>query len=91
VCACMTTVSVAIPAEALELAGFPGQAASGAARQLIALELFREGRVSLGRAAELAGMSVEDFMQLAGERRVPLHYTEADWREDRETAPRLGL
>ncbi len=84
----MANVTVEIPAEALELAGLTGAAA---ARQLIALELFREGRVSLGRAAELAGLSVEAFMEFAAQREVPLHYTMSDWREDCETTTRLGL
>ncbi len=87
----MTSVRVEIPAEALELSGLSGAPASAAARQLIALELFREGRVSLGRAAALAGLGPEAFMELAAGRQVPLHYTESDLREDRLAAERLGL
>ena len=50
----------------------------------LALELYREGSVSLGRAAELCGVSQAEFMQFAAEREVALHYTLADLEQDRE-------
>ena len=50
----MSTVHVELPAELLALAGDADLQPSRAAAQLIALELFRENRVSLGKAAELA-------------------------------------
>jgi hypothetical protein len=87
----MANVTVDIPEEVLALAGLPGGSASGGATQLLALELFREGRVSLGRAAELAGVSTEEFMEFSAHRQVSLHYTEADLAEDRATAERLKL
>lgn len=61
------------------------------ASRLVALELFREGRASLGRAAELAGMNVEDFMVFSAHRKVSLHYALADLTDDRDTGQRLGL
>ena len=62
-----------------------------AAAQLIALELFRENRVSLGKAAELAGMALEEFMGFSAQRGVPLHYTGSDWETDHEAARILAL
>jgi predicted HTH domain antitoxin len=87
----MSSVTVQIPQEALNLAGLDNQSDSERACLLVALELFREERVSLGRAAELAGLSVEEFMEFSENRRVPLHYTEDDLAEDRNTATRLKL
>ena len=58
--------------------------------RLLALELFREEKVSLGRAAELCGMPVEAFMEFAGQRDVPLHYGIAELEADRETLKRLS-
>ena len=87
----MSTVTVQIPEEALALAGLNGQSDSERARLLVALELFREERVSLGRAAELAGLGVEEFMEFSADRQVPLHYTADDLAEDRNTAARLKL
>jgi predicted HTH domain antitoxin len=82
-------VTVEIPEEVFALAGLNEGPTSGRAAKLLALELFREGRVSLGRAAELAGLGIEDFMDFSSHRQVPLHYTADDLAEDRVTAARL--
>ena len=83
--------TVQIPQEALALAGLDDQSDSERARLLVALELFREERVSLGRAAELAGLSIEEFMEFSAQRQVPSHYSDDDLVEDRTTAARLNL
>ncbi len=85
----MPNVTIEIPAEVLTLAGLPGVSDSNRATLLLALELYREGRVSLGRAAELAGAGIEEFMEFSAHRQVSLHYGEADLAEDRATAERL--
>ena len=87
----MSTVTVQIPREALALAGLDDQSDSERARLLVALELFREERVSLGRAAELAGLGLEEFMDFSAHRQVPLHYAADDLAKDRNTADRLKL
>ena len=87
----MSTVTVQIPQEALALAGLDNQSDSERASRLVALELFREERVSLGRAAELAGMGVEEFMEFSAHRQAPLHYTADDLADDRDTGARLKL
>lgn len=86
----MSTVQVELSAELLALAGNADAQPSHAAAQLIALELFRENRVSLGKAAELSGMALEDFMEFSARRDVPLHYTPSDWETDRGTARDLA-
>jgi predicted HTH domain antitoxin len=52
--------------------------------KLLALELYREGSVSLGRAAELCGVSQAEFMQYDAEREVALRYTLDDLEQDRK-------
>jgi predicted HTH domain antitoxin len=87
----MATVTVEIPEEVFELAGLAEGSTSGRTAKLLALELFREGRISLGRAAELAGVGVEQFMEFSAQREVSLHYAAEDLAEDRATADRLKL
>jgi predicted HTH domain antitoxin len=41
--------------------------------RLLALELFREDKVSLGRAAEICQTPVEAVMEFAAQHEVPLH------------------
>ena len=55
------------------------------AARLLALELYREGKVSLGRAAELCHTPLELFMDFAGRHEVPLYYGADDLEEDRRT------
>ena len=87
----MTNVTVEIPEDVLALAGLPDGSPSRRATHLLALELFREGRVSLGRAAELAGVSIEEFMEFSAHRQVALHYTADDLADDRATAEQFKL
>ncbi|MEB3755904.1 MAG: UPF0175 family protein [Desulfurococcales archaeon] len=42
------------------------------ARLLLAVELYREGRLTLKQAAELAGLCVEDFMRELSRRKVSI-------------------
>lgn len=87
----MHTVSVEIPAELVLAAGLNVDNLSAEATRLLALELYREDRVSLGRAAELCLMPIEGFMEFAGRHNVPLHYGAGDLEEDRRTMERLGM
>jgi predicted HTH domain antitoxin len=82
----MSKVKVELTSELFTLAEVEGSTPSRAAAKLIALELFRENRVSLGKGAELAGVSAEEFMEFAAERNVPLHYTIRDWEADHAVA-----
>ncbi len=51
-------------------------------RLLVALELYREGRVSLGKAAEIAGLSLREFLYELRIRRIPLNYDLEELEED---------
>lgn len=51
----------------------------------LALALFARRKLSLGKAAELAGLSVADFHMQMGTRRLPPHYGSDDAAEDAET------
>jgi predicted HTH domain antitoxin len=90
----MATVQVDLPEDLLRAASVYSNAhsptsASHEVAKLLALELYREGSVSLGRAAELCGVSQAEFMQFAAEREVSLHYTLDDLQQDREFIERL--
>ena len=87
----MQTVNVKIPAELISAAGSDKGDLSAETAQFLALGLYRENRVSLGRAAELCQMPVERFMEYAARYNVPLHYGPDDLEEDPRTLERLGL
>jgi len=54
-------------------------------RLLVALELYREGRVSLGKAAEIAGLSIREFLYELRSRNIPLNYDLEELKEDLKT------
>jgi len=87
----MQTLSVEIPTELVLAAGLDTSDLSAETARLLALELYREEKVSLGRASELCRMPVEQFMEFAAQHNVPLHYGVDELEEDRRTLDRLGL
>ncbi len=56
---------------------------------LAALELYREGRLSLGKAAEMAGLSLREFLYEMRVRGVPLNYDLEELGEDLKTVGEL--
>ena len=87
----METVEVKLPADLVRAAGLDGSDTSKETARLLALELYREARISLGRAAELCQTPIEQFMEFAARHEVPLHYGAADLEQDRAALRRLGL
>ena len=87
----MPMVRVEIPEELDVAAGLDAGSVAVETTRLLALELYRENKVSLGRAAELCHTPIERFMEFAGRHNVPAHYGADDLEEDRRTLERLGL
>jgi predicted HTH domain antitoxin len=55
-------------------------------KRSLAVELYREGKLSLGKAAELAGAKSKwEMLMLLSERGVPLDYTANDAEKDLQT------
>ncbi len=86
----MQMVRLEIPEDLAVAAGWDRSNLSQEATRLLALELYREDKVSLGRAAELCDTSIEQFMEFAGQHNIPLHYGAAELEADRLTLSRLG-
>ena len=57
---------------------------------LATIELYREGRVSLGKAAQLAGLSVREFLYELRRRGIPINYTREEAEEDVRLIEGLG-
>ena len=56
----------------------------------IAVHLYEQQRLSIGKARELAGMSLWEFRQLLASRRIHPHYDVEDLDEDLDTLRKLG-
>ena len=56
----------------------------------MAVHLYEQGRLSIGKARELADMTLWEIRQLLASRRIPSHYDETDLDEDVATLRELG-
>jgi predicted HTH domain antitoxin len=56
----------------------------------MAVYLYAQGRLSIGKARELAGLSLWEFRQLLASRRIPPHYEDVDLNEDVATLREMG-
>jgi predicted HTH domain antitoxin len=87
----METQHVELPTALLRAADLDHAHLSEDAARLLAVELFREDKVSLGRAAELCHTPLAAFMDFVANRGVsPLRYTFDDLEEERRSTERLG-
>ena len=72
---------------ALGAAGYTPERLSEEARRQLAAVLFARKVLSLGQAAELAGMSLSDFIPFLGQQGIPyMDYDEDEWKKELETA-----
>jgi predicted HTH domain antitoxin len=87
------SLTISIPDELAEVLGGSPEERERRAREAIALELYREGRISLRHLGELAGVGAGYWAaeQLRTEHGVPLNYTLDDLEADREQARTLSL
>ncbi len=76
------TVEVQVPKELKDILHVSEEEVGKEALKSIAVELYREGKVSMGKAAEIAGLSKIEMMGVLREKKVPLQYTEKDLEED---------
>ena len=57
----------------------------------LAVHLYAQGRLSIGKAHELAGLSLWEFRQLLGLRHIAPHFQAEDLEQDLETLRHLGV
>ncbi len=59
-------------------------------RSTMAVALYREGKVSLGKAKEIAGLENKwEMIQLLNQKGVDFHYTARDAKKDLDTLNRI--
>ena len=84
----MVRVELELPAAflyMLPLSRMPARELDRQVRIALAVQLFQEGVISLGKAAELAGESRSRFETFLWESGIPVvRYTETEYRQDKE-------
>jgi len=75
----------------LSASGLTKEKIASESRKLLALKCFRDRILSLGRSAELSGLSKWDFIEFLSDNNVPvLDYEEDELEREFETAEKLG-
>ncbi len=80
-------VSIQIPKEVLSAAWISPEQL----KLELAITLYQQGKLSFGKAREMAGISFRAFQQTLGSREIPVHYDEDDYQQDKKTLKDLGL
>ena len=65
------TISLEVPRDLIGALNVPENQVGARIKELVALELFREGHISSGKAAELLGWSKIEFVRLLARRDIP--------------------
>jgi predicted HTH domain antitoxin len=78
-------VEIELPRNLLAALNIPESELARQAKEWVLLELFLEGKISSGKAAEVLGLSKAQFIELLNQRNLP--YLDADPEElEREVA-----
>lgn len=80
------TIAIEIPREIVHVTRMTPQAL----KRELAVSLFEQGKLSFGKARELAEMTVWEFQQLLGSKGIAVHYDLEEYEEDLTTLEELG-
>jgi predicted HTH domain antitoxin len=80
------TISIEIPREVIHTTRMTPEEL----RRELAVYLFQQGRLSFGKAREMADMTAWAFQQLLGARGIPVHYDVEDYEQDLIVLKELG-
>lgn len=80
-----------IPKDILYLYGIPISQTNYFVKKNFLLELYREGKISLTKAAKLLGLSRKEITGILKDAKIPLNYGLEEYEEDLETAKSLGM
>jgi predicted HTH domain antitoxin len=81
-----TTISIEIPREVVHAARMTPRDL----KRELAIYLYQQGRLSFGKAREMANMTVWAFQQLLASRKITIHYDVEDYEEDLTTLRELN-
>ena len=85
-----TEITISVPVEIAANLAVDGGDLSRKTLEALAIEGYREGRLSIGQLAEMLGLPVLQAEEFLRTRDVSLNYSLADFEEDLETAGDLN-
>lgn len=86
------SLTITIPDDLARVLGATDEERERRAKEALALELYREGKISLRRMGELAGVGGDFWAadRLRQQHRLPINYSLDDLEADRAAAHRLN-
>jgi len=82
-------ITIDLPEDVIKILNIPEGELSSELKIQIAIHFYEKGKLSFGKARQLAGLSVQEFMEKLKENQIPLKYDIQDFKEDLETIKEL--
>jgi len=87
----MIKTEIQLPGDILYSQGINKERIEYFVKKNFLLELYREGKISLGRMATLLGVNRIEMLGIMKDLNVPLNYGLTELEEDIKTAKKLGI
>ena len=85
----METVSIDFPRDLINIFKIREKEFPHKVRETLSIELYREGLVSIGKAAEIAKVSIWEMQEILARKKVPINYYSEDLEADIKTLKKV--
>ncbi len=85
----MEKISIDVPKDLIHILKVRERELPKVLREIIAVNLYKEGLISLGKASEIAGVSRWEMFDILAAKKIPLQYYPEDLEEDIETLKKV--
>ncbi|MCD6209599.1 MAG: UPF0175 family protein [Methanophagales archaeon] len=85
----MEKISIDVPKDLIHVLKVRERELPKVLREIIAVNLYKEGLISLGKASEIAGVSRWEMFDILAAKKIPLQYYPEDLEEDIETLKKV--
>ncbi len=85
----MQTISVDFPSDLINIFKIREKDFPSAVLETLSVELYREGIISVGKAAEIAGVSIWEMQEILTKRKIPINFYPEDLEKDIRTLKKV--
>ena len=85
----MEKISIDVPKDLIHVLKVRERELPKVLREIIAVNLYKESLISLGKASEIAGVSRWEMFDILAAKKIPLQYYPEDLEEDIETLKKM--
>jgi len=85
----MEKISIDVPKDLIHVLKVRERELPKVLREIIAVNLYKEGLISLGKASEIAGVSRWEMFDILAAKKIPLQYYPEDLEEDIEMLEKM--